>query len=118
MEDKSKKERFLFIQSVYAKMTLVIFAFSIVLLILGYGFVKSITSAPKFIVNLSVVLFYYHIVHFFFGILIVILYLVAIKRRIGKVRIMKVIASIFFTPVSFIFAYIALFLLAVSSCSG
>lgn len=118
MEDQSKKERFLFIQSLYAKITLVILVLSIVLVILGYGFVKSITAAPKFIVDLAVVVFYYHIVHFFLGILLVFIYVIAIRRRIGKIRIMKVLGSILFTPISFILAYIAVFLLAVSSCSG
>lgn len=118
MVDQVKKERFLFIQSMYAKITLVIFVLSIVLAVMGYGFVKAMSAAPKFIVNLSVVVFYYHIVHFFLGVFIVLIYIIAIRRRIGRVRIMKVIASIFFTPISFILAYIAVFLLAVSSCGG
>lgn len=118
MKKQSKKQRFLVIQSLYAKVTLVLFILSSALVFLGYVFVKTITNAPQFIISFATLLFYYHIAHFIFGLSIVLAYFVFIRKRYGKIRIMAVVRSIVFTPISFAIAYIALFLLVISSCSA
>ncbi len=47
METQLKREKFLLIQSTYIKVTLALIILSTVLMMLGYGFVNSISAAPK-----------------------------------------------------------------------
>ena len=116
MENEKRLQNFINLKRFYGKITFSMGILSVVLLILGYMFVQAVTSAPVPIIYLSLSVFYYHILHFIIGIVLVIYYMVKLKKYKKNVNIKKTILSILFTQVSLIIAYIAVLLLSFSSC--
>jgi hypothetical protein len=118
MNEHPKIEKFKRLEVLYYKMTLSILVLSTTLLIIGYILVKAVQPSPEVIVYLASLILYYHFAHFIMGLSFTTYYLTQIKNKLGKFKILKTITSILLTPISFIIIYIALFLLAVSSCTG
>lgn len=118
MEEKTKLQKFKYYEKIYGRMTISLIILSTLLLVLGYALVKSVTPAPSVLIYFTVGVFYYHFVHFALGFTFVGYYLAKIKKTFGKVRILRTIASILFTPISLIIIYTAVFLITVSSCAG
>ncbi|TNF09196.1 MAG: hypothetical protein EP317_01365 [Bacillota bacterium] len=118
MNDHPKVDKFKKYQGLLFKITVSIFVISSALLILGYALVKAVTPAPSVIMYLATAVLYYHFAHFVLSISFVAYYVSQIKNKIGHVKILKSVVSIIFTPISFVIVYIAILLLAFSSCAG
>ncbi len=111
-------EKFKKLENVYFKVTISILILSTILFIIGYILVQSVEPSPEVIIYLTSLILYYHFAHFIMGLSFATYYIAKIKNKLGKFKIIKTIASILLTPVSFIIIYTALFLLVISSCSN
>jgi len=118
MEEHPKVKKFKKLEILYFRVTLSILVLSTILLVIGYMLVQAVQPSPEVIVYLASLILYYHFAHFIMGLSFTTYYMTRIKNKLGKFKILRTLASVLLTPISFIVIYIAVFLLAVSSCAG
>lgn len=117
MSGKVYQHPFFKIQHYYFLATLVMFALSIVTYALGALFVQSVTAAPAILMSLAVIVLYYHIPHFLFGIVSLFYYAAKVKKIVQKGKVFKTVIGISLSPISIIICYIGILLLGLSSCA-
>lgn len=92
--------------------------FSILLLLLSLVFIKVMGPAPTSLILFTTYYLYAHIVCFGFGIVLLLQWLLSPSLRQTGIRVRGVLLGTILSPVSAVVAYAAVFLFAVSSCSG
>jgi hypothetical protein len=102
----------------YQRITLILVLFSMILFALSALLVRSVTAAPEALIVFSVYYLSYHALHAGYGIFRLLQFLFVVKKRRDGVKIAGTAVSIVFTPVSALFAYLAVIFLALSSCAA
>ncbi len=102
----------------YPKMMLTLLVISFLLVLLSIIFIKLIGPAPTGLIVFTTYYLYAHVVWFGLGFILMLYWFLKPVLRQTGIRIGGVIIGIIASPVSAILAYTAVFLFAVSSCSG
>jgi len=106
------------VQHYYFLATIIMVLLSILSYALGAIFVQSVTAAPEIFITLAVVLLYYHIPHFLFGIGCLIYYFRKVRSVVQKSKVYQTVIGILISPISIVVCYIGILLLGLSSCAG
>lgn len=105
-------------EHLYLRITLIMLAVSAFFLLIGVVLVKSITAPPELLIHLVTFYLYAHIVHFTYGFIRLFKFIFSpTLRRVGA-KIWRTLVAIVLSPISALAAYLALFLLAMASCSA
>jgi hypothetical protein len=118
MMQNQQKPRFDYFQNLYFKVTWVLLVISVALAVIGYLMVQAIVAAPPILVQFALFTLYYHGFHFFYGVFNLVYYFAKARKKMNDTKIYKTVIGIIISPASALAAYIAVFLLAVSSCSS
>ena len=118
MMQNQPSTRFQRYQNIYFKITWVLLIISSAFAVIGYLMVQAMISAPTILVQFAIFVLYYHVFHFFYGVFSLIYYFTKVRKKIGTTKIYKTLIGIILSPASAFAAYIAVFLIAVSSCSA
>jgi hypothetical protein len=89
LNQKSQQHTFFKVQHYYFLATIIMILFSVLTYALGAIYVQSVTAAPEIFMTLAVVLLYYHIPHFLFGIASLIYYFRKLKESFKKAESIK-----------------------------
>jgi FtsH-binding integral membrane protein len=111
-DDKSKN-----IQNIYFFFTVGLLLFGLVMFIftavnIQVGIINSVVIA-----EFSQIVLFYHLPHFIIGIVLLFVFINAIKKKLTEMKLYKTIAGIIFTPISGIIYLAVMLLAALSSCS-
>jgi len=102
----------------YQKITLGMILFSMILFALAAVLVRSVTAAPEALIVFSGYYLSYHALHVAYGIVRLFQHFLIFRKRAEGIKIAGTTVSILATPISFGFAYLAFFFLALSSCAA
>ncbi|MDO9629964.1 MAG: hypothetical protein Q7I99_08700 [Acholeplasmataceae bacterium] len=110
--------RFPKFQNLFFKITWILLILSVVLFGIGYLLVQVVVAAPMILTQFAMFVLYYHAFHFLCGIFGLFYYLIKVDKKMTKTKIYKTLIGIVVSPFSAFAAYMAVFLLVVSSCSS
>lgn len=118
MQTLSPLERNQKIQNIYFYVSIGMIVLSLILFGLGIVFTQTTTPAPDAVINFAVIYMQYHYLHVVIGIGLLIYYTIQKKRYVFKMKIIKTILGLIFSPFSYMIIITAILLLGLSSCAS
>ena len=118
MDKELKQSRFKKIEAIHFRVSLFMLLASILLVSLGYIMVKAILPMPEPVIYIVTIYLYAHLLHFGYGVYRLFYFLFKVNSKASHVKVTKTILSILISPISGFLAWLAVFLMVLSSCAG
>jgi uncharacterized RDD family membrane protein YckC len=118
LENERSLHPFVKTERIHFRISLFMLLVSIIFCVIGYVMVQATLAVPEPVTYFVIAFLYAHVLHFGFGIYRLFYFFIKVHKQALGIKIVKTVISILISPISAFIAWLAVFLMVISSCSA